>query len=248
MATCPECGSKVRKDNLKKHINKVHSKAEEAKESRVEAKPSKRTSKRRSTVSPWPAIVLSVIMALSASGVYLYMTMSSGGSGTPPPARNPVAVIETNYGTFKIELYTSRAPVTAGNFISLADEGFYNGLTIHRVVPDFVIQGGDPNGDGTGGSGTTVPWENTGLLNKKYTVAMARSGDPNSPQGANTATSQFFVNLKDNPSLDGYTYPFVVFGAVVEGHDVVDAIGQVPTDANSKPLTPVVMTSVVIVR
>jgi len=114
--------------------------------------------------------------------------------------------------------------------------GFYDGLIFHRVIADFVIQGGDPNGDGTGGSGTTVAWEDTGLKNLLHTIAMARSNPDD-------ATSQFFINLKDNANLD--TAPaYVVFGRVVGGHEVVTAIGSVPTDANDKPLSPVTMTRV----
>jgi len=242
MATCPECGAKVRKDNLKGHINKVHKKLEERPEDLAEKKtPSRIKVKKSRTVNPWPAIAIGVIMASVILGAYAYITFFSGGSEN-------MVIVSTNYGTFKIELRKDRAPTTAGNFINLVKQGFYNGLTFHRIVPDFVIQGGDPNGDGSGGSDQNVPWENTGLKNVKYSVAMARSGNPDSAQDSGTATSQFFVNLKDNPSLDNYAYPFVVFGHVIEGQSVIDAIGQVPTDANDRPINPVIMYSVTIVK
>jgi peptidyl-prolyl cis-trans isomerase B (cyclophilin B) len=237
MTTCPECGAKVRKDNLKGHIAKVHRKVEEAPVERATKTARGRVKTRRIRV-PWRLVAIVVVLSLVSVGVYAIL-MRSG---------NPVAVISTNYGVIKIQLYADKAPTTTGNFIALADRGFFDRLTFHRVVKDFVIQGGDPNGDGTGGSGQTIPWENTGLKNVKYSVAMARSGDPNSVSGANTATSQFFVNLKDNPDLDNYAYPFVVFGQVIEGQSVVDAIGQVEVDSNSRPLSPVTMYSVTIVR
>jgi len=249
MTVCPECGAKVRKENLRGHVDKVHRKAAAAKEKTPEqtARPTRPRIKDRRKVSPWPAIALALLMAVSSLGAYAILTQTpSNPSNNPPPSGNRKAAIATSMGTFTIELYEDKAPRTAGNFIRLAQAGFYNGLIFHRVVADFVIQGGDPNGDGTGGSGQTVDWENTGLTNVKYAVAMARSGDPSSPQGANTATSQFFVNLKDNPSLDSYTYRFVVFGKVISGQSVVDAIGQVSVDSNDKPFTPVVMNTVTI--
>jgi len=249
MATCPECGAKVRKDNLRGHIAKIHTKTGEQPKKEV-AKPARPSTKRMRKVSPWPAIALAMILGLGTVGAYAYWTWYSGatGGGSAPPAKNPVAVISTSMGTFKIELQVDKAPVTAGNFISLAEAGFYNSLTFHQIMHGFVIQGGDPNGDGSGGSGQSVPWENTGLKNVRYSVAMARSGDANLAQDKDTASSQFFVNLKDNPSLDSYTYPFVVFGRVIDGHSVVNAIGSVQTGADDRPLTPVTMYAVTIVR
>jgi len=241
MATCPECGTKVRKENLKGHVERVHKKgvAASTRTTQGGSRPAQPRIKDTKKAGHWPAIALVVIMVLSSVGAYAILTQK-------PPSGNRKAVVATNMGTFTIELYEDKAPRTAGNFIRLAQAGFYNGLIFHRVVADFVIQGGDPNGDGTGGSGQTVNWEDTGLKNVKYTVAMARSGDPDTVQGANTATSQFFVNLQGNPSLDAYTYPFVVFGKVTGGQSVVDAIGRVSVNSNDKPLTPVVMNTVTI--
>src|SRR5262245_58040035 len=123
---------------------------------------------------------------------------------------NRIATLNTNRGVIKFELYEDLAPITAANFIGLAESGFYNGLTFHRYVPGFVIQGGDPSGNGTGGSGKTIPLEVTPQLkhNTAGTVAMARTNDPNS------ATSQFYITLAPTPNLDmGYA----VFGRVTEG-------------------------------
>lgn len=126
------------------------------------------------------------------------------------------ATIETDKGTIKAELYVKQAPITTKNFIDLANSGFYNGLTFHRVEPGFVIQGGDPKGDGTGGSEKTIPLEiNSELKHIKGALAMARTQDPNS------ATSQFYITLAETPFLDGQ---YAVFGKVVQGMDVVGNI------------------------
>ena len=126
------------------------------------------------------------------------------------------ATIETNRGTIKAELYTADAPITTSNFIKLANSGFYNGLKFHRVEKGFVVQGGDPNGDGTGGSGKNIPLEiNPELKHVKGALAMARANDPNS------ASSQFYITLADVPFLDGQ---YAVFGKVIEGMSVVENI------------------------
>lgn len=131
--------------------------------------------------------------------------------------KNRIAVIETSKGTIKFELYEDLAPITAGNFISLANEKFYDGLNFHRVEPGFVIQGGCPYGTGTGGSKNTIPLEVTPNLKHgdAGAVAMARSSNPNS------ASSQFYITLGPAAFLDGN---YAVFGRVKEGLDVVQAI------------------------
>ena len=126
------------------------------------------------------------------------------------------AVIETGKGTIKAELYTQKAPITTKNFIDLANAGFYNGLTFHRVEKGFVVQGGDPKGDGTGGSGKNIPLEiNQDLKHVKGALAMARSQDPNS------ASSQFYITLAPAPFLDGN---YAVFGAVVSGMEIAEKL------------------------
>ena len=141
-------------------------------------------------------------------------------------------------------------PITTQNFLKLAQQGFYNGTKFHRVIPNFMIQGGDPNskGDdasqyGTGGPGYTITDEFVaGLSNVRGTISMANTGAPNS------GGSQFFINLVDNTGLDFDKQPLTskhpVFGKVVSGMDVVDAIGQTPTSANDAPVTPVVIESI----
>jgi len=138
------------------------------------------------------------------------------GDGMKPTSTNPTsatAIMTTSKGVITIELATDKAPITTANFIKLSKAGFYDGLTFHRYVPGFVIQGGDPEGDGTGGSDETIPLEVTpSLTHSKGVIAMARSQDPNS------ASSQFYFTLEDAHFLDGN---YAVFGKVIKGMDVV---------------------------
>ena len=147
-----------------------------------------------------------------------------------------------NGNEIRMEFYPADAPTTVENFVTLAKKGFYNNLTFHRVVPDFVVQGGCPKGDGTGGPGYTVPAEFNKQKHVRGTLAMARSQDPNS------AGSQFYITVASPAFLDGQRPPYVVFGQVIEGVDVVLKIGKVPTDPQDKPLQPVVMNKVTIER
>jgi cyclophilin family peptidyl-prolyl cis-trans isomerase len=150
--------------------------------------------------------------------------------------------IKTNYGTIVFDTYDADAPNTVKNFITLANKGFYNGVIFHRVIPGFMIQGGDPTGTGTGGPGYTFSDElNPATASykagyKEGVVAMANAGP-------NTNGSQFFIMLADYPLPNNYT----IFGHVVSGQDVVEKIGTVQTDpSNNKPLTPVTMESVTV--
>ena len=146
-------------------------------------------------------------------------------------------------GIIDIELNEEVAPITCENFKKLVREGFYNGLTFHRVIPGFMIQGGDPKGDGTGGSEKTIKGEfaQNGVKNDlKHTrgvISMARSMMPDS------ASSQFFIMHKDAPHLDG---GYAAFGKVVDGMDAVDEIADTEVDWNDKPTTPQVMKRVYI--
>ena len=151
---------------------------------------------------------------------------------------NPTAVIETSMGNMKLELFSDKAPKTVENFVKLAKEDFYDGLKFHRVIKDFMIQGGDPNGDGTGGPGYTIDDECHKDLkhDKKGILSMANSG-------SNTGGSQFFITLTATPWLDG---KHAIFGKIIEGDDVLDAIGKVEVGANDKPAEDVVMKKVTI--
>jgi peptidyl-prolyl cis-trans isomerase B (cyclophilin B) len=134
---------------------------------------------------------------------------------------NNLIVLETSLGNIKIKLDYDAAPKTSANFEKLVKEKFYDNLTFHRIVPGFVIQGGDPKGDGTGGPGYTVPAE-IKLLHKRGSIAMARTGDEVNPNRESSG-SQFYIALQDLPQLDGQ---YTVFGSVVEGMDVVDKIAK----------------------
>ncbi len=169
---------------------------------------------------------------------------------------NPTAVFTTNLGTIELELFEDVMPVTVGNFVTLAEEGFYNGTKFHRVINGFMIQGGDPNSKsadsgsyGTGGPGYTIQDEFVAgdlLTNTRGTIAMANTGQPNS------GGSQWFINLVDNSNLDFDKQPLSsrhpVFGRVTAGLDVVDTIAQVETGHRDVPTTPVVIESIAIRR
>lgn len=158
--------------------------------------------------------------------VILIIALSSYFIIMKPQQTTTNVLLETSMGNITIELY-SDMPITAGNFQSLVEKGFYNGVIFHRVISGFVIQGGDPTGTGMGGPGYTIPDEFTNHnSNDRGTVAMANSGP-------NTGGSQFFINLVDNPSLNS-NYP--VFGQVISGMNVVDSIAEVKTDSNNRPL------------
>jgi len=142
------------------------------------------------------------------------------------------ATFHTSEGQIELELASEEAPKTVENFTRLAGEGFYDGLTFHRVIPDFMIQGGDPKGDGTGGPGYTFDDESNQLRVERGAVAMANAGP-------NTNGSQFFIVTADAcPWLDG---KHTVFGRVTEGQDVVDRISNVDRDDRDRPRTPVTM-------
>ena len=140
------------------------------------------------------------------------------------------ATLDTNHGPIQIVLYDEDAPKTVGNFLKLARDGFYDGLTFHRVIPDFMIQGGCPTGDGTGGPGYTFEDEFNEHKIARGALAMANAGP-------NTNGSQFFIVTADAcPWLDG---KHTVFGRVTSGQDVVDRISLVERDPGDRPRTPI---------
>jgi len=193
------------------------------------------------------------LLCLAAASLFALATAGSAGAaatGTQKTATKgkgramtkTVAVIETTMGTIEAELYPADAPKTVENFVGLAKKNYFNGIMFHRVVPGFVIQGGDPTGTGTGGESiwkkdfadelnpSTVSYK-AGYL--KGVLAMAN-------RGPNTNSSQFFIMLADNTSLPKH---YTIFGKVIKGIEIVDAIGNVPLEG-SKPVTPVVMKKV----
>lgn len=157
---------------------------------------------------------------------------------------NPIVTIELeNKGVIKLELYPEIAPNTVNNFLSLIEKGYYDGLSFHRVIPGFMIQGGCPKGSGVGGPGYVIKGEfsNNGfdnpLKHERGVISMARTNAPDS------AGSQFFIMVKDSSFLDKQ---YAAFGKVIEGMDEADKIVAVDTDRNDKPLTPQVMKKVTV--
>lgn len=154
-------------------------------------------------------------------------------------------VINTNMGEIDAELYPDIAPVTVKNFVDLIDKGFYNGLTFHRVIEGFMIQGGCPKGNGTGGPGYCIKGEfkangvKNDLKHERGVLSMARAMDPNS------AGSQFFIMHETSSHLDGQ---YAAFGKVTKGMDVVDKIACVRTDFSDRPLQKVVITDMHVVK
>ena len=150
-------------------------------------------------------------------------------------AKNPIVTFETTAGTITAELYPEIAPNTVNNFISLINKGFYDGLIFHRVIKGFMIQGGDPDGVGTGGPGYSIKGEfaingvENDLKHTAGVLSMARSMMPDS------AGSQFFIMHKDAPHLDGQ---YAAFGKVTDGMDTVNSITETETDYSDAPLEP----------
>ena len=164
--------------------------------------------------------------------------------GCQKETKDYIAKIEVkDYGTITVKLDGKTAPITVKNFVDLAKSGFYDGLTFHRIIEGFMIQGGDPNGNGTGGSDKTIKGEfkengvKNNIKHKRGVISMARSSDYDS------ASSQFFIMQEDNESLDGQ---YAAFGRVIEGMDVVNEIATTATDRADKPKTPQVMKNVTV--
>lgn len=153
---------------------------------------------------------------------------------------NRKVYFHTNLGDFTAELFEDKAPKTAGNFLELVEKGFYDGVIFHRVIDDFMIQGGDPTGTGMGGPGYTIDDEfGPGLAHSSEGILSMANAGPN------TGGSQFFITLVPTPWLDGH---HAIFGKITEGMDVVHKIGSTPTDFADRPLEDVVMEKVEIVK
>ncbi|MCI1776124.1 MAG: peptidylprolyl isomerase [Paenibacillus lautus] len=224
--------------------------------------------KRRTRWMPALLVILGLLFVMTACGQNDKETESGAGGGTgstngatapeaeppketevkqnvpDPNASHPIVTIEMENGkTIKLELYPEVAPNTVNNFISLVEQGFYDGTGFHRVIPGFMIQGGDPDGNGTGGPGYAIAGEFTsnGFQNDlKHTtgvLSMARAQDPNS------AGSQFFIMVADAPSLDSQ---YASFGKVIEGMETAEEIVGLERDQMDKPLEVPVMKKVTV--
>jgi len=185
-------------------------------------------------------VAIFIIAILLVGFTFFVMKMFDNITGKVTDNMETKIKLETNRGDIVIELYGDM-PVTAGNFEKLVGEGFYDGVIFHRIIQNFMIQGGDPTGTGSGGPGYQIKDEFVaGHSNVRGTLSMANTGRPNS------GGSQFFINLVDNGNLDfddmrspGSKHP--VFGEVVEGMDVIDLIASVATGAENKPIQDVVI-------
>jgi cyclophilin family peptidyl-prolyl cis-trans isomerase len=181
--------------------------------------------------------VAAVLMLAAAWLIPSVVWAQEAGNPSVPPAPpgSPVIVIQTTYGPVTIETFPDAAPKTVARITELIRQGFYDGLTFHRVVPGFVVQGGDPTGTGRGGSGQKIPAEFNDHKHVPGTVAMARTDDPNS------ADSQFYISLARSPHLDG---KYTVFGQVIDGMDAVrrirvgDKMLRVTVQEGARPATP----------
>jgi len=171
-------------------------------------------------------VVVLVILGLFLGTVESPAQAEKKETSKPVTKVNPVVVLETNQGTMEIELLFNAAPLTAQNFLDLVNKKFYDGLTFHRLVPGFVIQGGDPKGDGSGGPGYTIKDEKSSQPQVRGTLGMAKSGP-------NTTGSQFYINLQDNSRLD--TQGFTGFAKVIKGMEIADKISKISRDPNDRP-------------
>ncbi len=193
-----------------------------------------------------------IIIAFITLLIVLYFMIAKNDSGTEPDVVVPINVtIQTTKGDIELLLYADKTPITVANFVELAQSDYYDGVKFHRVIKNFMIQAGDwktkddslMNEWGSGDPGWTIEDEFVeDLSNMRGTISMANSGP-------NTGGSQWFINLVDNQFLDFDTDPrskHAVFGKVISGMDVVDAIGNVTTEGPDRPVEPVVITDVVI--
>lgn len=194
-------------------------------------------------MKPQTIIILTLLIVVIALGIFYRTTTMTPSSKAlsldqvKPISTTVKATIKTSLGDISVELDGAKAPLTVGNFVYLAKQGFYKNTTWHRVIPDFMIQGGDPTGTGTGGPGYQFKDEINDRKLVKGSLAMANAGP-------NTNGSQFFiVTAAATAWLDGH---HTNFGQVTSGQDVVDKISLVPQDANNKPLTPVIIQDIVI--
>ncbi|TSB47579.1 peptidylprolyl isomerase [Alkalicoccobacillus porphyridii] len=182
------------------------------------------------------AFMLVIVSGCGTSDPELEETGSPDGQGESTESHGEVSIVTMtmeNGDEVVMELYPEVAPITVDNFVTLAGDGFYDGLTFHRVIPGFMVQGGDPEGTGTGGPGHSIEGEfssngfENDLAHERGVLSMARSQDPDS------AGSQFFIMVEDTPSLDG---DYAAFGKVIEGMEYVDEIVSVDTDGRDMPV------------
>ncbi len=193
-------------------------------------------------MNPKKYIILIIVVILLTAGYFLFFNrLDKESNDNSIKNMSHIVTIKTNMGEIKFETYDADAPKTVNNFITLAQKGFYDGVIFHRVIDGFMIQGGDPTGTGMGGPGYKFEDElnpNTESYKQGYVkgvVAMANAGP-------DTNGSQFFIMVADYSLSHDYS----IFGKVISGQEVADAIAKVQTDANDKPLSPVIMEKVTV--
>jgi len=184
-----------------------------------------------------PPVTLQPSSTVLPTNITTPMPTPSAQSSITPLQKTVQATLKTSLGTIELELNGQVAPLAVGNFVQLAKSGFYNGVTFHRVIKGFMIQGGDPTGTGSGGPGYTFKTELNDQKFVKGALGVARTNQ------LDTNGSQFFIMTADNFSLNGQ---YTQFGKVLSGQDVVDTIANVQTDQNDKPVQPVTIESVTI--
>ncbi len=200
--------------------------------------------KRILSLTLFTVLLATVVMSVASCGKPTIYDAPAYDDPAPDGVKHTVVIEVKKYGDITVELYEKYAPVTVANFLKLVNEGFYDGLTFHRVISGFMIQGGDPRGDGTGGSDTDIKGEFllNGHLNplkhERGVISMARSNDPDS------ASSQFFIVHKDSFDLDDQ---YAAFGRVRTGMDTVDKIAALKTDDNDKPLKTVTIKRIYVI-
>jgi peptidylprolyl isomerase len=194
-----------------------------------------RSKSRKSRKLPIAIGLLAIIVVVTS--VFYVFVMNN--SSSPSTSAGEMVLLHTSMGDITVQLRDDR-PITAGNFKNLIQQGVYDGTIFHRVIADFMIQGGDPTGTGVGDP--SIPNIKDELdgdnHNNRGTIAMAKKSRPDGSSQPNSGSSQFFINVVDNNYLDA---EYSVFGTVVSGMDIVDAISNVATDANNKPLTNVII-------
>ena len=187
-----------------------------------------------------------IVLVVVSGSYYLFFgpndgTKDAGATTNGNTKKSPMITIDTNYGKIVFETYDADAPNTVSNFVKLVEKGFYNNLTFHRIIKGFMIQGGDPSGNGTGGPGYQFADElnpNTASYKAGYTKGVGAMANA----GPDTNGSQFFIMTEDYPLPNNYT----IFGKVVSGQDVVDTIANLPKGQNDKPNSPVIMKTVTV--
>ena len=254
--------TKITKESIKKDFKEVHEEIKEDINEEIDAISNKKTFFIFLGILALMFILIILINACSKEGGVNYTIddvdgktvyiIEQGKYEQVEEETNMIAIEVRNKGLIIAELYPETAPITVENYKKLVKNKFYDGLTFHRVIKDFMIQTGDPTATGTGGSNEKIKGEfeingvENPLEHKRGVLSMARAGnDPETEATMNSASSQFFIVQKDSPHLNG---KYAAFGEVIKGMDVVDSIAVEATDANDKPINTVTINTIRFVK